>query len=249
MGTPRRASLSRVEEHDVIGGRKSHARPTDSIIAKNLLEAGTRSRFPRKHPLPGVGDRIGELTVMGCEKRPTGGLGHIIVQCSCGRPPHKVLLSNWVRGTTTRCNRCAHKATGVTKSGLWGYADIVADPSHRRRLLNRISACLQRCHNPKDAAFKHYGGRGIFVFEPWRKDHRAFLAHLVTLDGWDDPYLDLDREHTDRGYEPGNLRFVTRSVNCRNKRKMSDLQDRITELEACLRSCKCGASSSLHNSH
>jgi len=69
------------------------------------------------------------------------------------------------------------------------------------------------------------------VHEPWRKDRGAFLAYLVTLDGWYNDELELDREDVNKGYEPGNLRFITKQENHANRRKVRDLQKRIGELE------------------
>jgi hypothetical protein len=54
----------------------------------------------------------------------------------------------------------------------------------------------------------------------------------MTLDGWDKPELDLDRIDVNKGYEPDNLRFVTRAENQRNRRSVQDMQKLIDELKA-----------------
>jgi hypothetical protein len=54
----------------------------------------------------------------------------------------------------------------------------------------------------------------------------------MTLDGWDNPKLELDRIDVNKGYEPNNLRFVTRSQNQRNRRSVQDMQKHIDELKA-----------------
>ena len=71
----------------------------------------------------------------------------------------------------------------------------------------------------------------------WVADRTKFLAYLVKLDGWDNHKLQLDRKDNERGYVPGNLRFVTRSVNMANKRRITarevvELRRRIAALEA-----------------
>jgi len=165
----------------------------------------------------------------------------VVVQCSCGAPPHMVQLYNLLKGASTRCNSCARKAAGFWRKDYFKYAEACPDDAHRRRLLNRLSACKNRCHNPKDRGYANYGGRGIKLYEPWRTDKAAFLRYVVTLDGWDQPNLDLDRIDVDKGYEPGNLRFVSRRENCNNKRSMRALQRRIDELEARLRHSGSGA--------
>ena len=100
---------------------------------------------------------------------------------------------------------------------------------------------LDRCRLPTHQAWANYGGRGIFVFEPWRKDRRAFLRYLAGLEGWDRPMLELDRMDVDRGYEPGNLRFVTRRENQGNRRTVQEMQQRISDLEAHIRHLERGS--------
>jgi hypothetical protein len=129
------------------------------------------------------------------------------------------------------------------------YADVVPDDRQRRRLMGRFSAAVSRCHNPSNAGYENYGARGIFVAPEWRANKRLFLEHVVTLVGWDDPRLDMDRRDVDGPYAPGNIRFVTRSVNSRNKRRIPELQARIAELERRLRHCQCGAAQQVHDPH
>jgi hypothetical protein len=108
----------------------------------------------------------------------------------------------------------------------------MGDDEHRTRLLNRLSAAITRCHSPNSRVYKHYGERGVHVHQQWREDRAAFLRYVQTLPGWDDPSYEMDRINVDGGYEPGNIRFVSRSDNLKNKRQVADMQRRIAELEA-----------------
>lgn len=72
-----------------------------------------------------------------------------------------------------------------------------------------------RCTNPRHAAWKDYGGRGITVCDRWRDDPAAFLADMGPKPS---PRHELDRIDNNRGYQPGNCRWVVRSANCRNRR-------------------------------
>ena len=197
------------------------------------MEAGAPYRYVRKHALPSVGDRFGELTVLGVERTKSGAcnIDMVRVQCSCGAEPHLVQHYNLRKGKSTRCNVCAKKKAGYWRKQYHGYADICPDQGHRRRLLDRISACINRCRNPKDGGYRNYGGRGIKVFEPWIEDRKAFLAYLVTLEGWDNPKLELDRTDVNGDYAPGNLRFITKQQNNDNRRKVLTMQLRIDDLE------------------
>jgi hypothetical protein len=77
---------------------------------------------------------------------------------------------------------------------------------------------IQRCHNPKHPKFHHYGGRGIHVADEWRGPggFEKFLAHIGPKPT---PRHEVDRIKNDRGYEPGNVRWATRSDQMRNTRR------------------------------
>lgn len=75
---------------------------------------------------------------------------------------------------------------------------------------------IQRCTNPKNHAFRDYGGRGITVSPLWkgRGGFARFLAHTGERpDG-----CTLDRIDNSRGYEPGNVRWATLSQQQNNRR-------------------------------
>ncbi len=216
---------------------------------KGNLVAGAGTRFKQTVADPSVGSRFGFLTVLGVEFRDQGAcrMRLVRVQCDCGAAPHSVYIHNLLKGKSTRCNVCAKKSAGFWRKDFYRYADACPDNEHRRRLLNRLSACKNRCHNPKDRGYPNYGGRGIHLHEPWRTDKAAFLRYVVTLDGWDQPHLELDRIDVNKGYEPGNLRFVTRQVNRYNQRKVQDLQRYIIELEARVRHLEQRLAQSVHS--
>lgn len=65
---------------------------------------------------------------------------------------------------------------------------------------------------------KNYNGRGITVCSEWSGDNglSEFITWATTV-GYT-PDLEIDREDNDGGYSPGNCRFVSATVNQRNKR-------------------------------
>lgn len=73
-----------------------------------------------------------------------------------------------------------------------------------------------RCNNPSDAKFRHYGGRGVIVCDRWN-DFVAFAQDVGPHPGIG---YTLDRIDTNGNYEPGNVRWATRKVQARNQRRV-----------------------------
>lgn len=75
---------------------------------------------------------------------------------------------------------------------------------------------LTRCYNPRTRSFGNYGGRGIQVFDGWRRNFAAFLAAVGPKPS---PNHSLDRwPNNDGNYEPGNVRWASRSEQNLNRR-------------------------------
>ena len=75
---------------------------------------------------------------------------------------------------------------------------------------------LHRCHNPKDKAYKYYGGRGIKVKFVSFDDFYDYVVNELKANPRG---LTIDRINNDGNYERRNIRFITQAENCRNRRK------------------------------
>lgn len=91
-------------------------------------------------------------------------------------------------------------------------------------LYNAYVCMKQRCFNPNNPSYKHYGGRGISVCQSWRDDFDNFLADMGPRPS---PRHSIDRIDNDGNYEPGNCRWAdkkTQRVNGRGRRRLITFQ-------------------------
>lgn len=157
--------------------------------------------------MPDSPETYGDWTVIGKPTRDKW-----LCRCKCGRES-MVGKCQLKIGRSKKCVSCRAKGP---KRWLQKYPHPAnSTPKIRQKANNAI----RRCTDESCAKFKHYGGRGIKVHERWLAHPEEFVEYLMTLDGWNDDSLRLDRIDNNRGYEPGNLRFTTISESMRNRRR------------------------------
>ena len=131
--------------------------------------------------------------------------GNALCRCACGAVAY-VNRSNMTRGGSLSCG-CQRDIETSKRCRVHGKGDSPVYGAWR----NAIS----RCHDPDNKHYTNYGARGIYVCEKWRSSFEAFLA-----DVGEPPFegATLDRINNDRGYEPTNVRWATRTEQLLNRR-------------------------------
>lgn len=172
-----------------------------------------------------TGSVFGHLTVLHRDEALTGRRdgAHWVCSCVCGRSK-TFRGANLTLGKTKSCG-CRSKTTHGM-SGKRKAAQRNISPEYMT--WGNMHA---RCR-PDGKQHWDYYDRGITVCPEWtgQGGFEAFFAYV----GPRPEGTSLDRIDNDRGYEPGNVRWATQSVQQANRRKVSVLQLEINRLRALL---------------
>jgi hypothetical protein len=129
-----------------------------------------------------------------------------LFRCDCGA--EKVIPGYRARNRNAASCGCHRREQCGTMSRTHGETHSVE--------YTTWTSMTQRCFNPRNRAYKDYGGRGITVCERWRTSFEAFLADMGRRPA---PGLSLDRIDNNHGYEPWNCRWATKFEQNNNKRR------------------------------
>ena len=131
-------------------------------------------------------------------------------RCNCGK--EAMVLEDNLKGGRSRSCGCLAQDRRVKAQLKHGF-------NRRGETLPEYDiwkAMKQRCANPNNISYKHYGARGIKVCRRWE---RSFLAFIKDVGRRPSPNHSIDRIDNDGDYKPGNVRWATESQQQRNKRK------------------------------
>jgi hypothetical protein len=156
-----------------------------------------------------TGQRFGRLTIIEEVERYRCPNGEVKRQfkCKCDCGESVITILNDLRTSKTISCGCYGKekrSESLTKHGL----------SHHS-LIRTWANMIQRCQNPTNKDYHHYGGRGITVCDRWRHSFPNFLNDMGEKPS---PEYSIDRRNNNEGYNPENCYWATKSQQIKNRR-------------------------------
>lgn len=153
--------------------------------------------------------RFGQLEVIGLseirDKR-----SFWLCQCDCGK--QKVVRSDALISYKTVSCGCLKK-----KQDRINLTANHKGNQTKERLYHVWASMCQRCCNPNSHSYANYGGRGIAVFEEWKRDYRNFKKWAYE-NGYKEN-LTIERIDVNGSYCPKNCCWIPFSLQGRNQRR------------------------------
>lgn len=128
-------------------------------------------------------------------------------QCKCGNTT--LVSGSALRQNHIRSCGCMHKEWLQDYNYKHGHTSAKGGSPTYHTWANM----WQRCTNPKNSHYHHYGARGIAICDRW-KDFRNFLADM----GEKPERLMLERKDNNKGYSPTNCTWGNIKEQNQNKR-------------------------------
>lgn len=147
------------------------------------------------------GEMFGRLRVLRLIGRNRHGSAKWSCRCECGQTVVRT-TSDLRAGRRWHCG-CQTPSHGQARTGK-------SSPEHQAWVNMR-----QRCVNPKNRNWKHYGGRGIRVCERWA----SFENFFADVGRRPSDEHTLERKNNDKNYEPDNCVWATQKQQSRNTRR------------------------------
>lgn len=181
---------------------------------------GTIGKKLRSRAMDLTGQRYGNLVVI--SRHAITPTGHVRWSCSCDCGGEKIVSATMLRQGNVRSCGCYRRGPNWNRRGTLTHGHSAGQKDNGKRRTSPLyytwSSMVQRCTNPRQRNFRHYGGRGICVCARWIGSFERFVEDM----GERPPGHSLDRIDVNGNYEPGNCRWATAAQQVANRRVSMD---------------------------
>lgn len=157
------------------------------------------------------GKKFARLTVLKFDKV-LNGRKRWMFKCDCGTIK-SIEGKSVIESHTRSCGCLLREVTAKMNKSHGGCSNGKREPEY-----NVYMCIIDRCENPNNSSYKHYGGKGITICKRWRDSYANFIEDMGTRPKQTKPrQYSIERVNPDKGYYPSNCKWATYTEQANNR--------------------------------